>query len=76
MRRAIFAACVCAFIGYAISQSTDPKKVAASDGLSQWDHIYIEILADGTRCAVYKGSQKGGVSCDWNGDKYTKDGSK
>ncbi len=29
------------------------------------DNITEVYLSDGTRCAVYVGSRKGGMSCDW-----------
>ena len=30
------------------------------------DSVYEINLQDGTRCAVYKGYKRGGITCDWD----------
>jgi hypothetical protein len=44
----------------------DNGEVTSSSGFYGGD-VVETTLKDGTRCAVFVGSYKGGVSCDWRG---------
>jgi predicted phosphodiesterase len=49
-------------------QDTDPEaaKILFKNVAGEYNEVIMIELEDGTRCALYDGFKKGGISCDWD----------
>lgn len=41
------------------------QEPSVEEGPKHDKYVREVVLSDGTRCAVYSGYKKGGISCDW-----------
>lgn len=57
---------ICAVVLGGCDVQYSSRPIAEQSGPSEPDGVRVVELLDGTRCAIFEGLRKAGISCDWS----------